>query len=116
MFCGEFLAHFAGYIREQPDKIVPVQMLVDQNEVVGLVREPKRNMPEPAWVKVTLAGEEHGLPRDCCKTPKSWENRPIGLPKWRFETVSRVILPQSAQPVGESMLVDAKVLMEKLPG
>jgi hypothetical protein len=90
MFRGEFLAHLAGYKREQPDKLVPVQMLVDQNEVVGLVREPNRNKPEPAWVRVTLAGEEHGLPR--------------------------VILPQSAQPVGESMLVDAKLLKEKVPG
>jgi hypothetical protein len=90
MFRGEFLAHLEGYKLDHPDKRIPVQMLVDQNEVVGLTREPKRNQPESAWVRVTSAGEDGGL--------------------------TRVILPQPAQPVGESMLVDSKELKEKAPG
>jgi hypothetical protein len=90
MFRGEFLAHLTGFRVEQPDEPVSVQMLVDQNEVVDLARTPRRNRPEPALIRVTLAGQEHGL--------------------------SRVILPQPAQPVGESMLVKTTALKEKLQG
>jgi hypothetical protein len=90
MFRGEYLARLKGYKFEQPDKLIDIQMFVDQKEVVGLKRDPKRNQPESAWVRVTVAGEEKGL--------------------------QRVILPQPAQPVGEGMLVDATELREKAPG
>jgi hypothetical protein len=90
MFRGELLVYLHGYDLRNPDKRIPVQMLVDEREVAGMRGQPKRNDPASAWVKVTLAGEEKGLPR--------------------------VILPQPAQPVGESMLVDAKDLKEKAPG
>jgi hypothetical protein len=81
MFRGELLVYLKGYDPENPGERIKVQMLVDEKEVEGLRGEPKRNQPVDAWVKVTLTGESKGR--------------------------SRVILPQPAQPVGESMLVDA---------
>ena len=84
MFKGELLVYLDGLDPEIAEKLIHVQMLVDEQEVVGLDREPKRNQPATGWVRVTLAREVSGF--------------------------AKVVLPQPAQPVGESLLVDAERL------
>ncbi len=81
MFRGEFLVFLKGYRLEDPENQIQIQMLVDEKEVKVTKGEPKRNQPAEGWVKVTLASEKDGM--------------------------SRIILPQAAQPVGEGMLVRA---------
>jgi hypothetical protein len=84
MFSGELLVFLKALDPEQPERVIDVQMLVDQSEVERVVGEPRRKRPADAWVRVTLAKEHGGL--------------------------ALVVLPQPAQPVGESMLVDARDL------
>jgi hypothetical protein len=84
MFRGEFLVYFNGFHLEDPEKQIKIQMLVDEKEVKVAHGEPKRNRPAQGWVKVTLASEKEGI--------------------------SRIILPQPAQPVGESMLIKTQDL------
>jgi hypothetical protein len=85
MFRGELLVYLHGFDPERVDQRIKVQMLADENEVVGLSGVPKRNQPVAGWVRVTLAREQ-----------------PSGI--------AEVILPQPAQPVGETLVVDAKEL------
>jgi hypothetical protein len=60
-------------------------MFVDEKEVKVANGEPRRDHPAQGWVKVTLALKQNEL--------------------------SRIILPQPAQPVGESMLVKTADLL-----
>jgi|SRR6516164_5458716 hypothetical protein len=86
MFNGEFLVRLTGLDPENPGRQIPVQMLVDQSEVEQLSGVPQRDRPVTGWVKVTLA-KQHG-------------------------SIAEVVLPQPAQPVGESLLVEASDLVE----
>src|SRR5262249_31574762 len=87
MFRDELLVYLSALAPDQPGDKIRVQMLVDQSEIKNLKGQPKRNNPAPGWLRVTLAGEREGI--------------------------AEVVLPQPAQPVGESMLVDAKELREE---
>jgi hypothetical protein len=86
MFRGELLVYLDAIDPEDRDRTIRVQMLVDHREVEHLGGEPRRNSPVSAWVRVTLANQEGGI--------------------------AEVVLPQPAQPVGESMLVDVNQLRE----
>lgn len=81
MFNGELLLRLNGLDPEQRGETIPVQMLADEREVVGLEGTPSRNNPVKGWLRVTLVNEHGGI--------------------------SKVILPQPAQPVGESLLVES---------
>jgi hypothetical protein len=85
MFRGEFLVYVNGMDPRKPDERIRVQLLVDQREV-ALSGEPQRHRPVSGWLRVTLASAWNG--------------------------VGEIILPQPAQPVGESMLVDVSDLRE----
>jgi hypothetical protein len=89
MFRGEFLVYLNGYSLENPDQKIKVQMLVDEKDVPVVNGMPKRNQPASGFVKVTLLKQA--------------------------DKTAFVILPQPAQPVGESLLVDASDLKIK-PG
>jgi hypothetical protein len=81
MFKGEFLVYLHGLNPERGEETITVQMLVDERDVKGLERPPKRNNPEKGWVQVSLLFEKGG--------------------------VAEVILPQPAQPVGQRLFVHA---------
>lgn len=89
MFKGELLVSFDGYHPKEPEKLITVQMLVDQQEVEKLDRIPQRDRPAKGWVRVTPSRERRGL--------------------------MEIVLPQPAQPVGEIMLVEPGQLRAK-PG
>jgi hypothetical protein len=84
MFNDELLVYLKGLHPDRPDQPIEVQMLVDRNEVEGMSGQPRRSRPANGWVRVTLARSKGG--------------------------VAEVILPQPAQPVGESLLVDDQEL------
>ncbi len=84
MFRDELLVYLEGFDPKHPDEKIRVQLLVDRSEVKNLKGEPKRNSPVTGWLQVTLAAESQGI--------------------------AEIILPQPAQPVGESMLVEDKTL------
>ena len=84
MFKGELLVYLHGLHPERRGESIRVQMLVDEQEVKALTGEPKRNNPVSGWLKVSLGHEEGG--------------------------VAEVVLPQPAQPVGESLLVRSSEL------
>src|SRR5262245_61124097 len=88
MFRDELLVYLQGLDFKNPEVGIRVQLLVDRREVKNLNGEPKRNKPASGWLQVTLANEERGI--------------------------AEVILPQPAQPVGESMLVDSSELREEV--
>ena len=81
MFRDEFLVHLGALNSAHSGERITVQLLVDRSELENLHGQPKRNRPVPGWLRVTLAQEVEGK--------------------------AHVILPQPAQPVGESMWVDA---------
>jgi hypothetical protein len=87
MFRDELLVYLNGLDPVEKGKTIRVQLLVDQQEVEGLRGTPRRHQPAEGWLKVTLTSEEG--PDD---------------------GIAHVILPQPAQPVGESLLVDAAEL------
>jgi hypothetical protein len=86
MFKGELLVFLDGL--SEAREPISVQMLVDELEVEGLDREPGPGEPAHGWVRVALAREHKG--------------------------VAEVILPQPAQPVGDSLLVDRGQLKAKV--
>jgi len=86
MFTGEFLVYIKGFDPANAERPITVQMLVDQSEVKQLSGTPQRKKPVEGWVKVTLANQHGGI--------------------------AEIVLPQPAQPVGESMLVNASDLVE----
>jgi hypothetical protein len=81
MFRNEFLVHLRALNPARSSERIPVQLLVDRSELENLHGEPERNQPVRGWLRVTLTQEVKGK--------------------------AHVILPQPAQPVGESMWVDA---------
>jgi hypothetical protein len=83
MFRGELLVYLDGFDPEKRKRIT-VQLLVDEHEVENLEGEPRRNKPARGWVRVTFAGQQGDF--------------------------AAVILPQPAQPVGESLLVESNDL------
>lgn len=87
MFRGELLVFLNAIDPTDHAKTIKVQMLVDTKEVDGLEGNPQRHKPVVGWVKVTLADQRDDL--------------------------ALVVLPQPAQPVGESMLVKVAELKEK---
>jgi hypothetical protein len=87
MFRDELLVFLHALHPDRPGETIKVQLLVDQNEVKNLDRQPQRKRPASGWLKVTLANETKG--------------------------VAEVVLPQPAQPVGESMLVDVNELKKE---
>jgi hypothetical protein len=88
MFKDELLVYVNGFDPVERGKTIKVQLLVDQQEVEGLRGTPKRNQPASGWLRVTLT-EDNDKPE---------------------EGIAAVILPQPAQPVGETLLVDANEL------
>src|SRR4051794_22737899 len=84
MFSGELLVYLSGIDPVTKDKRIKVQLLADESEVEKMDHTPKRNQPASGWLRVTLAGETGNI--------------------------AEVVLPQPAQPVGESMLVEADEL------
>jgi len=86
MFRGELLVHIEGMDPRKPAEKIPIQLFVDRSEVAELNSEPRRNSPVGGWLRVTLV--------------------------FKRGEIGEVILPQPAQPVGESMLVDMKDFRE----
>jgi hypothetical protein len=80
MFRDEYLVHVDALDPQNPNQIIPVQLLVDQREVTSLRGKPKRNQPAEGWLRVALAGKEKGF--------------------------VQVVLPQPASRGGENILVD----------
>jgi hypothetical protein len=89
MFRGELLVYLNAIDPTDHARTLKVQMLVDDEEVEGLTGNPQRHKPVGGWVRVTLADQKDDL--------------------------ALIVLPQPAQPVGESMLVKTAELKEK-PG
>ena len=88
MFKDELLVFLSGFDPVEKDKPIKVQLLVDQQEVEGLHGTPKRNQPATGWLRVMITTDD---------------DKPE-------EGIAAVILPQPAQPVGETLLVDANEL------
>ncbi len=89
MFAGEFLVTFEATNPSDARNTVKAQLLVDQREVVGLARTPRRNDPAEGWLRVTHAGKK-----------EDWDI---------------LILPQPSQPFGETVIVP-KGTIRKSPG
>jgi len=89
MFREEWLVYLDALNPNNPGETVRVQLLVDQREVSGIHGTPRRNNPAAGWLCVTLAGHRAGL--------------------------AELILPQPAQPVGETVIVHEKEVREE-PG
>src|SRR5258708_6483776 len=87
MFRGEYLVYLEVLDPQDPDRTLPAQTLVDHREVEGVHSEPRRNNPVPGWLRVEVVGVERGA--------------------------VRVVLPQPAQPFGESALIPEGSLREK---
>jgi hypothetical protein len=89
MFRGEWLVFLDVINPQNPEQTLRVQLLVDQREVSELRGDPKRNQPAEGWLRVALAGKAKGF--------------------------AQLVLPQPATPVGESILLDEK-LVKSQPG
>src|SRR5437867_1855500 len=79
MFRGEYLVFLDVADPANPDRTLEAQVLVDERELKDVRGTPRRNSPATAWLRVAVVGPERGF--------------------------TRVVLPQPAQPGGESVLV-----------
>ena len=80
MFRGEFLVYVEAFNPDNPEEVVHAQLFADARDVAGIRGTPERNKPAPAWLTVSLVRVSHGL--------------------------AQIVLPQPAQPLGETLLID----------
>ena len=80
MFRGEWLVSLNVRNPDDPEKTLRVQLLVDEHEVVNIQGTPERKKPVHGWLRVAVSD------------------------KWKGFT--RVVLPQPAEPVGETALME----------
>jgi len=86
MFRGEYLVYVQGIDQSDKKGSIEVQLFVDENAVKCLNGIPQHNKRATGWLRVALANVEQGM--------------------------ARVVLPQPAVPVGESMIVKETDLRE----
>jgi hypothetical protein len=87
LFRGEYLVHVQGIDRSGGRNAIPVQLFVDENVIKNLSEIPQQGKPATGLLRVALAGVSKDL--------------------------ARVVLPQPAAPVGESMFVKRSDLVEE---
>jgi hypothetical protein len=88
MFRGEYLVYLEAGTRQNPEEAVRVQLLVDSEGVAGLRGTPARHRPAEAFLQVEVADSTGDY--------------------------AVVVLPQPAQPVGETVLVAWSRLREEV--
>jgi hypothetical protein len=86
MFKGEYLVHLEALNPSDPKQTVHAQLFADEHEVKAIEGTPERGKPVPALLVVSLMRQANGL--------------------------AHIILPQPAQPLGESLFIEANRLEE----
>ena len=79
MFRGEFLVYVDGLNPNNPEEPVKAQLFADERDVANVQGRPERNRPARAWLVVSLVRKAR-----------------------RF---AQIVLPQPAQPFGETLLI-----------
>jgi hypothetical protein len=83
MFKSEWLT-FLDAINPETNTPLPVQLFVDEREVVRTPGTPKRNQPAKAWLRVSLI--------------------------WAKGEMAQIVLPQPATPIGETVFVKRELV------
>jgi hypothetical protein len=88
MFRGEYLVYLDALNPNRPDEEVHAQLFVDERDVRAIQGTPSRNQPVPAWLAVSLVRTSHGF--------------------------AQIVLPQPAQPLGDTLLIDEDKIKQKV--
>jgi hypothetical protein len=81
MFEGEYLVHLDALNPDNPEQRVAIKLLVDHRDVADIQGTPERHKPASALLRVEVGNKAKGL--------------------------VRIVLPQPAVPVGESVFMAA---------
>ncbi len=90
MFSGEYLVTFEAADPQDPETMVPVRLLADENEVLIRSGEPEREKPADGLLRVEVVRKAKGF--------------------------ALVVLPQPAQPFGERAYVSEDSLVRSKRG
>jgi hypothetical protein len=87
MFRGEYLVYLDALNPNNPKQEVKAQLFADERDVKDIVGQPGRNHPASAWLAVSLVRKGNGL--------------------------ALIVLPQPAQPFGETLLINEEKVKDR---